>query len=109
MKGIYDRSAKERGTFENKQKILFMNNTKWQHGQIESKHETPRSFVIRSDGRKYRRNTKHIRPFRERIMKICQIIRMLKVQPIENSLAVDVNFKINIDFLSVIFFGCHCN
>lgn len=65
MKEYYDRTAKQRNTFHNKQKVLFINNNKWQCGQIINKHETPRSFVIQSNGRVYRRNTKHVRPFCE--------------------------------------------
>lgn len=63
MKECYDKSTKQRSTFLNNQNILFKNNNKWQPGQIVNKHETPRSFVIQSDGRTYRRNTKHIRPY----------------------------------------------
>lgn len=36
-------------------------NDKWKEGEIIEKHDTPRSFVIQSEGRCYRRNTKHIR------------------------------------------------
>ena len=36
---------------------------KWKHGTVERRHKTPRSYVVQtSDGRKYRRNRKHIRP-----------------------------------------------
>lgn len=60
----YDETARLRNTeFELNQPVLFRNNNKWQHGNIAMKHDTPRSFVIDSDGRKYRRNTKHIKIF----------------------------------------------
>lgn len=60
----YDKTARLRSTdFQTNQPVLFQNNNKWQHGTIAMKHNTPRSFVIDSDGRSYRRNTKHIKVF----------------------------------------------
>ena len=42
---------------------VMRHENKWKHGTVESRHETPRSYVVQtSDGRKYRRNRKHIRP-----------------------------------------------
>lgn len=64
MKACYDKSTRVRDTFTEGQSIIFQNNKKWQTGQIINKHSTPRSFNIQSDGRTYRRNTNHIRPFR---------------------------------------------
>lgn len=65
-KSYYDRDARARQTnFENKQSVIFLNNNKWQHGTIVNKHDTPRSYVIQSDGRNYRRNAKHIKQFHE--------------------------------------------
>lgn len=66
MKTCYDKTAKQKNTtFVNSQNILFRNNNKWQHGQIQNKHQTPRSFVVQSEGRVYRRNTRHIRPYNQ--------------------------------------------
>lgn len=62
-KKYYDRNAKYRPDLQTKQTVLFQLNDKWKEGEIIKKHETPRSFVVRSEGRIYRRNTKHIRPF----------------------------------------------
>lgn len=62
MKECYDRTSRQGCTFVDSQNILFKNNNKWQPGQILNKHENPRSFVIQSEGRTYRRNTQHIRP-----------------------------------------------
>lgn len=64
-KTFYDKTARKNThiEFEPKQKILFKNNNKWQAGIITGKHDTPRSFLIQSDGRVYRRNTRHIRAF----------------------------------------------
>ena len=43
--------------------VVMRHENKWKHGTIERTHETPRSYVIQTpDGRKYRRNRKHIRP-----------------------------------------------
>lgn len=63
-KAYYDKTARLRNTtFEQSQPVIFRNNNKWQHGNIATKHDTPRSFLIDSDGRSYRRNTKHIKTF----------------------------------------------
>lgn len=62
-KEFYDKSAKPRAEFKKNQNVLFRNNEKWQEGKITAKHDTPRSYVIeRTDGRVYRRNTRHMRP-----------------------------------------------
>lgn len=63
-KSYYDKTAKLRPTdFVNNQSVLFRNNKKWQHGTVVAKHDTPRSYVIQSDGRMYRRNTIHIKKY----------------------------------------------
>lgn len=60
----YNKTAKQRNTeFAPNQQVLFLNNNKWQHGQIVKQHDTPRSFIIDSDGREFRRNTRHIKIF----------------------------------------------
>lgn len=65
-KSYYDRDARVRQTnFENEQSVMFRNNNKWQHGSIAHEHDAPRSYVIQSNGRNYRRNTKHIKQFNE--------------------------------------------
>lgn len=66
-KTYYDKTARKRSdtNFENKQSVLFKNNNKWQAGEIIEKHKTPRSFVIQSENRNYRRNTRHIKPHLE--------------------------------------------
>lgn len=62
----YNRNARTRPTnFETNQQVLFKNNNKWQLGHITEKHSTPRSFIIQSDGRSYRRNTKHMKKYNE--------------------------------------------
>lgn len=65
-KTYYDRNAKPRNLeLKNNQRVLFTNNNQWKLGDVVEKHDTPRSYVIRSDGRDYRRNTKHIKIFNE--------------------------------------------
>lgn len=65
-KAYHDRNAKSRNlNLTDGQRVLFENNNKWKEGEIVGKHDTPRSYVIRSDGRQYRRNTKHIRIFKQ--------------------------------------------
>ncbi|XP_055308187.1 uncharacterized protein K02A2.6-like [Sitodiplosis mosellana] len=65
-KSYYDKCAKPRNLdLKNEQSVLFRNNDKWQHGNVVDKHDTPRSYVVRSNGRDYRRNTRHIRIFNE--------------------------------------------
>lgn len=61
-KTFYDKTAKQRPEFEPNQMVLFRNNNKWHSGKIINKHETPRSYIIeQSDGRLFRRNTRHVR------------------------------------------------
>ena len=48
---------------ERGENVVMRHDNKWKHGTVERKHETPRSYVVQThDGRKYRRNRKHIRP-----------------------------------------------
>lgn len=63
MKTYYDRDARQRAPFVMNQKVLFQNNNKWQLGIITEICETPRSYIIRSNGREYRRNSNHIRSY----------------------------------------------
>ncbi|CAG2204968.1 unnamed protein product [Mytilus edulis] len=43
--------------------IVMYTDGKWKAGKIIQKHHTPRSYVVQtSDGRRYRRNRRHIRP-----------------------------------------------
>ena len=43
--------------------VVMRHENKRKHGTVERRHETQRSYVVQtSDGRKYRRNRKHIRP-----------------------------------------------
>lgn len=44
--------------------VMYMyTDGKWKAGKIIQKHHTPRSYVVQtSDGRRYRRNRRHIRP-----------------------------------------------
>ena len=39
----------------------FPGSKKWQHATVVSRHQSPRSYVIEHNGRKYRRNRRHIR------------------------------------------------
>lgn len=64
-KKYFDKSAKERTPFNINDKILFINNNKWQNGIIVEICKEPRSYKIQSDGRVYRRNSKHIRMYHE--------------------------------------------
>lgn len=41
--------------------VMMKNRDAWQHGTILSKHKTPRSYVIDSNGRNYRRNRRDIK------------------------------------------------
>lgn len=65
MKTYYDKNAKLRVGFELNQKVLFRNNSKWQLGQIIKILSMPRSYVIESDGRLYRRNSRDIKLYFE--------------------------------------------
>ncbi|XP_060064857.1 uncharacterized protein K02A2.6-like [Ylistrum balloti] len=42
------------------------NRSEWKHGTIIEKHKTPRSYVVRSGNRAYRRNRRHLRPTRSK-------------------------------------------
>ncbi|CAC5395338.1 unnamed protein product [Mytilus coruscus] len=43
--------------------VVMYTDGKWKAGKIIQKHHTPRSYVVQtSDGRRYRRNRRHIRP-----------------------------------------------
>ncbi|CAC5358429.1 unnamed protein product [Mytilus coruscus] len=43
--------------------VVMYTDEKWKAGKIMQKHHTPRSYVVQtSDGRRYRRNRRHIRP-----------------------------------------------
>lgn len=65
-KTYFDRNARPRNIdLENNQKVLFLLNNKWELGKVIAKHDLPRSYVIRSHDREYRRNTKHIRIYNE--------------------------------------------
>lgn len=66
MRAYYDRNAKQRPPFVLNQGVLFINNHKWQLGKIIEICDTPRSYIIESEGRTYRRNSKHIRRFTEK-------------------------------------------
>ena len=35
--------------------------TKWQHATLDSRHQSPRSYVVEHNGRKYRINRRHLR------------------------------------------------
>lgn len=59
----YDRAAKQRTPFNIDTEILFRNNNKWQRGKIVAFSKTPRSYVIQSDERNFRRNSRHIREY----------------------------------------------
>lgn len=61
MKTHYDKTAKYRNALKENEHVVFRNNNKWQSGQIIKTHNTPRSYVIRSDDRDYRRNSRHIK------------------------------------------------
>ena len=39
----------------------FPGSTKWQHATVVSRHQSPRSYVVEHNGRKYRRNRRHLR------------------------------------------------
>lgn len=61
----YDAGARPRKPLYVNDKIIFINNNKWQHGIIQQIADTPRSYIIESDGRQYRRNSRHIKQFFE--------------------------------------------
>ena len=44
------------------EKVVMRNNNKWVPATVENYHETPRSYIVQHDGRRYRRNRIHIRP-----------------------------------------------
>ena len=65
QKHYYDKHAPKSDLkpLEKGENVVMRHENKWKHGTIERKHETPRSYVVQTpDGRKYRRNRKHIRP-----------------------------------------------
>jgi len=67
-KTYYDRTAKPRNLdLKNDQKVLFRLNDKWKMGNVNEKHDAPRSYIVRSSGRDYRRNTRHIKIFHENL------------------------------------------
>lgn len=65
QKHYHDRHAlkSDLKPLEKGKNVVMRHENKWKHGTIERKHELPRSYVVKtSDGRKYRRNRKHLRP-----------------------------------------------
>lgn len=65
-KTYYDKTAKQRTlNLHPNQKVMFLNNNKWILGSVVKQHSAPRSYVLQSDGREYRRNTKHIKIYNE--------------------------------------------
>lgn len=65
QKHYYDKHAnkEELMPLKSGENVIMRHENKWKHGTIERKHESPRSYVVQTpDGRKYRRNRKHIRP-----------------------------------------------
>ena len=43
--------------------VVMLTAGKWKPAEVTRRHDTPRSYVVQtSDGRKYRRNRKHLRP-----------------------------------------------
>lgn len=59
----YDVGTRQRTPFNLNEKVLFVNNNKWQHGTIIKICAEPRSYIIQSGERHYRRNSFHIRKF----------------------------------------------
>lgn len=64
-KKYYDIGTRQRAPFESNEKVLFINNKKWQHGTIISACAEPRSYLIQSENRRFRRNSSHIKKFFE--------------------------------------------
>ena len=58
QKRYYDRSARHRPDFMPGQQVMIHNGNHWTEGKIESRHETPRSYIL-SDRR--RRSSRHLR------------------------------------------------
>jgi len=58
QKAYYDRSARQRSGFSPGDKVLVKDHSRWVETRIDSRHETPRSYVLQ-DGR--RRTSKHLR------------------------------------------------
>lgn len=84
-KTFYDKTAKQRPEFEPNQMVLFRNNNKWQSGKIINKHETPRSYIIeQSDGRLFRRNTRHVRRLLQNETQNIQEEQNIQTQPPTN-------------------------
>jgi hypothetical protein len=43
--------------------VVMLTAGKWKPAEVTRRHDTPRSYVVQtSDGRKHRRNRKHLRP-----------------------------------------------
>lgn len=60
--------------------VVMLTAGKWKPAEVTRRHDTPRSYVVQtSDGRKYRRNRKHLR--RQIIVKIRKetIVLMIKL------------------------------
>lgn len=66
-KTYYDRQTKTRVDFELNQTVLFRNNNRWQKGNITEILKSPRSYMIESEERMYRRNSRHIKKYIEEI------------------------------------------
>ena len=65
QKHYYDKPAlkSDLKPLEKGENVVMRHDNKWKHGTIERKHELPRSYVVKTpDGRKYRRNRKHLCP-----------------------------------------------
>ena len=60
----YDKHAgRELKPLHEGDKVLIQNENKWIPGEIQNKHASPRSYVVKANnGRRYRRNRRHIRP-----------------------------------------------
>lgn len=64
QKFFYDRhSGKELRPFDNGEKVVMQKGNTWLPAEVAEKHHNPRSYIVRTDnGKKYRRNRKHLRP-----------------------------------------------
>lgn len=64
-KVCYDAGARTKKPLNISDKVIFLNNNKWQHGIVSQLADTPRSYIIDSEGRQYRRTSNHIKKFHE--------------------------------------------
>lgn len=65
----YNQHVKSLPNLNNDEQVFMQLNGKWKPGKIIKKDENPRSYLVESNGREYRRNRVHLKPFHGSFMR----------------------------------------